>query len=423
MAIDPTSMNNASFGISLNPPGAEGDPFSNNVTYANGKPLGGGDSVNHDSLINNLLGYVDTLESSEDTSSDVKAALSGFNIGVLLMYNNMSPEQQLQMQIDSLDPSNPVAPILLKYVKIADDALKSGDLAGVSVHLSAKSTVATSETDEPNQATESAKRAVAPSETDEPTQTTGTDKTPTTEGTADPQVVVEKGNPWLVGNAYTQFVTSYAKILEVLKEMKEIDSKLELEGMAQIYELAQQSAQTIKDAAKERAMMHILQAVMAGISIAFTVGMTAVSVYQTTKFKVEENSVTDPTTGVISGPTTKDATGKEVGMTKAQAKDFNRNLTSGGLGTMTIQAYIQAVQAGAKAMDDIIQAIFEVRAAEYDALKEILQAYRTIAQHQMDRAVDGFKSESDMITQLIQQLDQMRQKLMEAISASLRNKG
>lgn len=384
MSVQNTNYGDPSaFMISLNPPDASGDPYSNNVTRPGGVPLGGG-GVNPNTVLNKILGYsqTDTMESA--APADVKAFLAGFNIGIQLFQNSLSPEQQIQLQTDNLDPANPAASIIMKYVKLSDDALKAGNLAGTSVTTTElRDTQATNNV----QGTENA---------------AATEKTHATS---------PKGNPWLAGNAYTQFVVSYFALVAILKDMKAIDSQLEIQGMQQVYDLAKQTAETIMAAAKERAMMHIMEAVIAGVSTAVTLGLTAVSVAQTSKMAVEKDGALDP----------RDSSGTKTFETKADAQKYNRDLAGGKLGTVTIQqGYLPALQTGSKTMDSIVQAIFELKAAYYDALKEILQAYRTIAQQQMDRASDSFKSESDLITQVIQQLDQMRQKLFEAIAASLR---
>lgn len=58
--------------------------------------------------------------------------------------------------------------------------------------------------------------------------------------------------------------------------------------------------------------------------------------------------------------------------------------------------------------------------AKQESLKAMLEAYKAMAQHTLQTATEAFRSDTDIIGQLLQQLDSIRQKLLDAVAAMLR---
>lgn len=76
-----------------------------------------------------------------------------------------------------------------------------------------------------------------------------------------------------------------------------------------------------------------------------------------------------------------------------------------------------------KSVEEFLKIQLEISKSEADALKEIFSTISRIISHAMDRATEGFKAQSELITQLMQQLDAIRAKLQEAVSAAMRKGG
>ncbi|MBA3816317.1 MAG: hypothetical protein H0X29_07330 [Parachlamydiaceae bacterium] len=80
----------------------------------------------------------------------------------------------------------------------------------------------------------------------------------------------------------------------------------------------------------------------------------------------------------------------------------------------------EVLNQSAKSVEEFMKAGLEIEKAQADALKAIYETIARLISHGMDKASEGFKANHDLLAQLIQQLDSIRAKLQEAISASLR---
>lgn len=382
----------SSFQLPPPPPGS--DQWGENpVKRVKGPAFGEGD--------NTIPGLVDsssptktgTLSFDQLQSLEGEALELGTQLGLTFAFSIESAKQEALNQI-GLNPGSPAIPILRNFISLADDMLKKGDLHSA---LGA-------------QAAEEYLEQISPTERGK-TRNTSAVAGP---GNADAAAAAARvsyvvvGNPWLRGNAYTAFLVNYAEMLRILKQAKEADGKIQLAGMAMFMELAHNTADTIMEAAKEKQMMYIAQAVCAAVTIAITIGTTAASCIQTSRMKAE----------VASSPSTQSK--GEMKAEVAQIKLRNEKL-QGGLGGVNFwQAMQQVGISSGKFTDSLLSAIFEPIIAKYEALKELLSAWRQMAQQQQEHSGDSFKQETDTIAATIQALDQMRAKLQEAIANSFK---
>lgn len=81
----------------------------------------------------------------------------------------------------------------------------------------------------------------------------------------------EGGNPWLAGNAYVTFLVSFMEMQRTLMQSKVVQGNIELTAMDMTYQLAKETAHMIKKIAEMNQMIHITQAVMAGVSLGISV--------------------------------------------------------------------------------------------------------------------------------------------------------
>jgi len=198
----------------------------------------------------------------------------------------------------------------------------------------------------------------------------------------------EGGNKWLQGNVYVTFLLVFMELQRILMQNKVVQGGVELAGMNLVVELAKTTADMIMDIAKMNQMIHIVTAVMSGVAIVFSVGGIALSsgLAQKGAFKA----------GLVDSP-------------KAKANSLDMGGVVGGLGASFEKMATAATQAAT-----------DITIAEKEGYKEVLQAYRQLAQHQMDKAGESMRSSEDQIQQLLQGLDKIRDGLEQAIAASLR---
>jgi len=146
-----------------------------------------------------------------------------------------------------------------------------------------------------------------------------------------------------------------------------------MNGMNLVLELARATADVIMELAKINQMVHIVTAVMSAVAIVVSIGGLGIS--------------------------------------------FSK-----GFGTSAIDIGSMIGQLGAqleKMATAAVQAATDLTIAEKEGKKEVLQAYRQIAQHQMDKAGEAFKADAEQINALIQALDKIRDGLQQAINSSL----
>jgi len=145
---------------------------------------------------------------------------------------------------------------------------------------------------------------------------------------------------------------------------KEVQGKLELASMKLSYEMAKDTAQTIRDIADKNRQIHLTQAVMAGVSLGLTAGSGLAGADMT---------VASTTIGHID-----------------------------------------------KMVSSSMQAAQDAPIADLEGRKEIIQAGRTVIQRLMEKQGEGFKADTDKIAQLMQTLDKIREGLHQSVAAMLR---
>jgi hypothetical protein len=210
------------------------------------------------------------------------------------------------------------------------------------------------------------------------------------------------GNAWFAGTPYVAFLTYYQEMLRALMEMKEVDGKTQVTSMNMMVELAEDTAEAILDAAETRFWEHIAMAIVDGASACMTMVLTFASVAAMAKQKPEVE--VKPTKGGAGVKAQK-------GMTVEEVKQYN--LKWQRISTL-FEGASRASQSAEKSINNVIQGVMELKAAQYEAQKEMLQTFRQVQQTQADRSLELFRQNSELITQLIQQIDQMRSKIIEA---------
>lgn len=86
--------------------------------------------------------------------------------------------------------------------------------------------------------------------------------------------------------------------------------------------------------------------------------------------------------------------------------------------TMVAQATREFITQSARTVEEFMKSELEIEKSQAEAFKEILSTLSRLIGHAMDKASEGLKANNDLFAQLIQQLDAIRAKLMEAISAA-----
>ncbi len=192
------------------------------------------------------------------------------------------------------------------------------------------------------------------------------------------------GNPWLAGNAFLQFQLAFNDLQRILMMNTVVQGRVELAGMKMNVDLAKQTSDAIMAIARMNMMVHIATAVMSAASMAISIG------------------------GLAGGSIA--ARGNTPGA-QGRAGPFNETQwnVAGGMG-----AGLE------KTSTSIVQAMTSTLIAEKEGMKEILQAYRTISQHIMDKATEAVRNNQDLISQLLQTKDKMVDSTQQAVAAALR---
>lgn len=405
-------------GIQLDPPGAEGAQWDNMVTRPGGVPVGQGPNENEYFSPDAAKNAIKNLSKDEiDAVLEGDLFLSPIGTQLKLVMHS-SPTNLVQTQLDNLDPSSPTIPLIKKFIEISENLLRQGNIIAAQGTQGAKKQIegmaeANKDGFAPLTAVEQQKQAEgvtagigALNADDITARKTKLDKA-YSEGASALANVQTSSNKWLAGNAYVEFLVNYWEMLLMLKESKIVDSRIEIAGIEMFMELAKNAADAIMDRAHEAFVMKIVSAVMAAVNIVVIAVTTAVSVAMTMRMKAEQKQTVKDS----------DSPGGTREMTKAEVRLHNKKLEGSWYGTMTMQSIQQGLTNSTKVIDNIVGAIQELNMAKYEALKEMLVAYRQMAQMQFDKSAEAFKSNSELITQVIQQIDQIRAKLQEAIVA------
>lgn len=437
--------------LTLKPPGSEGAQYSQLATNLQGVPIGsvGKDTNTSTETLTHLLGYSnqDTIGSALD---EIVSLASQLNISFLS--SAQGTDDTIQTHLNTLDPTAPSLPPIRALLIISERSLAAGkigttqlDPTSISAHTTdqilqsnpdaiptpsggghKKSTLVDpnsvqaedrdSSTDDsllsPNsrqQSTmqtkangnlalnqnldlnadpnadidqnEGAETSMANPETKNTTTApTKNQNTAISTSTSASQVtstnlgqVASKGNPWLSGNVYVGFLIVFMQMQRIMMKNKVVQGQIELNSMNLVTQLAQTTSDLIMNVAKQNQMIHITTAVMSGVSIAVTVG------------------------------------GLAYGAMSSSPGALERGSAIGSMGSQLEKLTTASMQAAT-----------DISIATQEGRKEVLSAYRQIAQTQMQKAGDAFKTSADAIVQLLQTLDKIRDGLEQAVSASLR---
>lgn len=388
MTINNNPTPNLELFFSLTPPGAEGDPFSKLATDVNGVPIG--DKTSSQVLVN-FLGYSDkdTIGSALD---EILELASQLNVSLVASTSN----DAVQNHVNNIDPSQPNIPPIRAFLMIAEKDLQAGKIGGFNFSIApvfsenssspdaSLAIEATTNKQTKTAALETEASTVAASSEDELSNKEKVAQTSTNIqnnlniasqnlNSANNVISFAKssgGNKWLGGNVYVAFLTEFMDLQRMLMRNKEVQGQVEIQGMNLVVELAKTTADMIMDVAKTQQMIHIVSAVMAAVSMAV--------------------SVVAMSAGLKSGSM------EQASMISTMGSQVEKLSTS------------------------TIQAATDITIAEKEGRKEVLQAYRTIAQRQMDKSGEAFKASEDAIMQLLQTLDKIRDGLQQAVAAALR---
>ena len=174
-----------------------------------------------------------------------------------------------------------------------------------------------------------------------------------------------KGNPWMSGSVYVSFLLEFMEMMRVLKANKVVEGQVEVASLQMIVQIAKDTAAIHMRLAEIEQINHITAAVCAGISAGIALGSMKVSAQYATSVSSIGKGLTDAASNAV-----------------AAAHDLEKGSLEG--------------------------------------LKESLQASRTLAQHQMEKATEAFKTDTDLIAKLLETLDSIRKNLQAAVEASLR---
>lgn len=367
MNIDPNKPDMLFF--SLPPPGSESQEFTQLAVDANGVPIG--DGVPGSQTVAVLLGYSgqDTIESAK--LDEVLEYAKKLNIGIA---NPMWVSGQgLLIYFEKVNPAHPTLPPLSGLAALSQQLLTQGNIGGVTVGSADSqpddTPLVTSQSPPPTGGPITSMATTGAAAASSNYIGAGINDSRRVLGTQTDGISFQKssgGNPWLAANAYVAFLTEFAQMQRVLMRNKEVQGRVEIASMHLIVDLAKTTAKLIMDIAKTNQAIHITTAVMSACSLVISYA----------GFKNPD---------VMRGSTFSAMGGQLEKMTTATA-----------------------------------QSATDISIAEKEGRKEVLQAYRTIVQRQMDRSGEAFKASEEAISQLIQALDKIREGLNQAVAAALR---
>lgn len=377
--------------FTLTPPNSSGDPFSKLATDVHGVPIG--DKPDTAKIMSQFLGYSDkdTIGSALDEILDLVGQLNAAT-GVSM--------SDVQNYLNTLDPTQPNLPPIRALLIISERALEAGKIGGLQFSVQqatnpdADAAVISGQADvvaeQASDEAESEKTTAAAStvtgsedEVDAKTRAANasaliaTDIEAARDNVNTPTTNIHLsfnatgGNKWLAGNVYVAFLVEFMELQKILMQNKVVQGQVELQGMNLTVELAKTTADMIMDVAKTNQMIHIVTACMAAVSIV--------------------------------------ASAVALGMSAGGKLTFEQSTM-----ITTMSSQLEKMTTAA------LQAATDITIAEKEGRKEVLQAYRTIAQHQTDKSSEAFKASTDAIISLLQVLDKIRDGLQQAVAASLR---
>lgn len=368
----------------LPPPTGDGQNVYNAMIIGpDGRPLGAKEATQE---IMQALGWDPNDTMTPAMASEIEGLLSissNYNVAINILAGQGLNENGIQLQFDIMDPSNPQVPIITVLYNISKDGM---GIDSIKVN---------------QDALRDAQNADG---------ATGAD------GTEGATGVKSSGNAWLAGSAYVVFLICFMEMMEALKNAKIASGQKETFDMAMVFQYGKDLGKAIEDVANKQFMMHVAAACAAGIALAISV--VSAAQIASAGAKMADSSFQEP-----APP--KGASEAEMKQYNA-AKEFHEN-SSGYTKAYQSMQYWQTMGGIAQSMTQFVtnltQALIDIPVAKLEALKELIQALKTIMQHMMEKASDQFKANTDMIAQLIQLLDSIRQKLQEAIKSLLSKSG
>lgn len=383
--------------IALPTPGADGEGYSALVVGGDGKPLGEnvGDAV--------VTGFSTTDEISTYLESLTPTQLLDVTSALLTKYG--STTDAMQQFLNNIDPSNPDIPpdILMYLVQIDVALLSSGNIQMVQI-----SNLSASQLDELG-ITQEGYTAAANLARQDATEATGeTGQVP-------------KASNWFAGNVYVAFLVAFMDMARTMMQSKGVQTTIEVAAMNVLTEMAHHQADLIMETAKQNQIQHIVSAVMAGVSIAITIGFAVAALKPSVvknpetgapQMQPQVDSMGKPIKGV-------DANGNEVPVYKTGPDGKGIPITGPNTHYMLFTNLSSMGSQLEKLVSNITEASQDLSIAEKEGYQKILETYRTIVQTQMQKAADVFKTQSDIVDQQWSTLMQILDKLSEAIKKGL----
>lgn len=383
--------------IALPTPGADGEGYSALVIGGDGKPLGEnvGDAV--------VTGFSTTDEIS--TYLDSLTPTQFLDVTKTLLAQYGSTTDAMQQFLNNIDPTNPDIPpdVLMYLVQIDVALLSSGNIQMVQIsNLSASQLDELGITQEGYTAAANLAREDATAATGETGQ-------------------VPRASNWFAGNVYVEFLVAFMDMARTMMQSKAAQTTIEVAAMNVLAEMAQHQADLIMETAKQNQIQHIVSAVMAGASIAITLGFAAAS--------LKPSVVKNPETGAPQMQPQVDSLGRPMKGVDAKGNEvtvYKTGPDGKGVPLMGPNTHYQLFMNLStmssqleKFVSNITEAAQDLSIAEKEGYQKILETYRTIIQSQMQKAADVFKTQSDIVDQQWSTLNQILDKLSEAIKRGL----
>lgn len=381
--------------FSLIPPTPGSENAGVQVVNSQGVPIGASGQTAGQAIAAQLgWSTTDVMEDAAAAQIDAIVALYG-NVNIAIHVSGGANGDPTQIQFDNIDPLNPAPPIDLTYLTLSQE---NNGIKGVMKENAPEDVSATDSATKPT---------------------------------------TKHVNMWLQGNVYVAFLEAFMEMMRILKESKAAEGGIEIKMMQATVEMAKVEARTIMKIAEEQRMNYIVGAVFAGISCgisAVSLGMTSVNLARmvrpdppvgqapnTTEVKPRmEPNTSDPQTNAQNAA---DYNARRTVYENAERPSaFGGTYTLAGCGRNiqfwgSLAAFGQSLNQMAT---NATQAATAIPIAQQEGYKTMVQTYRQMLQHIMEKATEKFKQDTDQIAQLINTLDSIRQKLAEAVAAALR---
>lgn len=388
-------MDNLNLFMGLAPPTNFDPAYGSLVINAKGTPLGDAPSGE---VIAKMFGFSDK-DSMGSALDEIVQMADKLNVAITI--TGSSVEHTINVYLNNVDPAKPDLPPIKNLLEVLQRDLQAGKIGNVQIN------VATPKTDSnaPGPNGPINQKDAVPSYEEVPDDYTYSlspqdlkdDETLRAKMSKDAQDNINigrqlnvnanfstpsisfghgvGGNSWFAGNAYVTFLVSFMELQRILMQSKVVQGNIELAAMNLTVQMAKETSDLIKDIAKLNMINHIVAGVMAGVSIVFSCG------------------------GMYMGA-------KGIGG-KAGYAEMGQMVNS--LGTSLD-----------KMTTSFTAAATDLATADKEGAKEVQQSIRQLITRQMEKSGDAFKSQEDMIQQLLQTLDKIRDGLMQAIAAALR---